>query len=91
MELQHVTEEDRQKVLDLYKEVEQGMTETIERMRPHLRAKILIIPFAGGRAVYDRREDRVTKIKSSKLINPECMEWKNVDVEPIYEYFEVML
>ena len=87
MNYDNITEQDRQNLFNAYKDVEQGISETIERMRPHLRAKMLIIPFEGGRAFYDRREDRVTKIKTSKLINPECI---HTEDEPIYEYVEVL-
>ena len=90
MELQHVTEEDRQRLLNDYKEVEKEISENINELKPTMRTRYLIIAFCGGRAFYSRYEDKVTKIKSSKLINPECLEFENVDVEPIYEYFEIL-
>lgn len=89
--IEHVTEQDRQRLLNDYMEVEQEISDTISRMKPTLRVRYLIIPFCGGRAFYSRYADRVTKIKSSKLTNPECLEFKNVDMKPIYEYFEILL
>jgi len=86
----HVTKQDRQNLLDNYRDLEPEITESINRMKPSLRSRILIIPFLGGRAFYSKYEDRVTKIKSSKLINPECLEFSNDD-DPIYEYFEILL
>ena len=90
MKLDNVTEEDYKRLMDDYKEVEQEIAWAIEKLKPSMRARCLIISFSGGRAFYDRREEKVTKIKSSKVTNPECLEFGN-DVDPIYEYFEISL
>lgn len=86
----HITEEDYKNLMDDYKSVENKIAEIIEEQKKIMHVQYLIIPFSGGRAFYSRFHNRVTKIKSSKLTNPECLEFGNYD-DPIYEYFEILL
>ena len=91
MEKEHVTYEDYKRLMDDYKASKNKIDETIIKLKPTLIVNYLIIPFQGGRAFYSRYYGRVTKIKSSKLTNPKCLEFKNVDMQPVYEHFAINL
>jgi len=94
MEKEHVTEEDRQELLESFREVENLINDEIIELKQTMATYYHIFPFCSklgyGEAVYSKRDDKVIRIQGSKIINKYSL-FTDKPEYPEYECIEVLL